>query len=804
MKEINEYIKIEAKEYKRKSTLHSEKSINNKKLIKKMTEDYNQWLSELKTLMNNKLYRQTLKVIEADKYKFELIKTELWKYRLIKAKAILKIIKIKMRKYQKVIILENTRQNLSLKFWFNQIFLILEELNLEFRYDLNKNMNYKSKQIIEPVQTLVEYHLEFIYYLCIYSFRTNEIIQLISYLAIANKFLPYIHFFSKKKLLNLFQNIILFKIKILVENFEFLPVFTNLKIFFKLCFREMHLFFDFDSPIDLDYLNDSEDKNKSMNGFYQIIQKIILAYYLRGVACEHLGFFKMSICYYKRCRWFTNRFLYNYNKVFYKFFRSIRKRYSYFKEIVDDINNLIKYKNANANKNNGNKENDSFINRNAISSFRSRIYKEPKPNNIINRNKSVIFSSKNPIRLRTSFINDIKKKEKLENFLESIGNTLYKEEENKNNSIFKKFTVNSFVLSTVNMIDNLFSNSFSHILKKMEKVEITKPKEDINELINLTINYKRQKKFKEEMEKMNKKSNIKKKFIRSNSCINININLNNSLNKSNYFKPNQLNNSNITIIKEKEKEISKDDELQNVEKEKSFFNDNLKLNFNNIKNINKINSYDKALKLKFSSFRNTQNKTNSNSNSQRINKKVKILKYPLYKNVFSKSLLNKKYYLDSIYEKELNFQKKLLKLKGCDIEKVTKNFNQQKIKKSAELEFQIIKSTAQSKNKKKNLINLVKNNEYQNIGHMFPEKLLRGRSNKKQALKDIKKYMLLNNISNTKERFDPNNVSKYNEEKTKKLNVECSELEKLQNKYRIQRKMLINKGINKKRYDKIY
>ena len=388
--------------------------------------------------------------------------------------------------------------------------------------------------------------------------------------------------------------------------------------------------------------------------------------------------------------------------------------------------------------------------------------------------------------------------------MESIGNTLYKEEENKNNSIFKKFTVNSFVLSTVNMIDNLFSNSFSHILKKMEKVEITKPKEDINELINLTINYKRQKKFKEEMEKMNKKSNIKKKFIRSNSCINININLNNSLNKSNYFKQNQLNNSNITINKEKEKEISKDDELQNVEKEKSFFNDNLKLNFNNIKNINKINSYDKALKLKFSSFRNTQNKTNSNSNSQRINKKVKILKYPLYKNVFSKSLLNKKYYLDSIYEKELNFQKKLLKLKGCDIEKVTKNFNQQKIKKSAELEFQIIKSTAQSKNRKKNLINLVKNNEYQNIGHMFPEKLLRGRSNKKQALKDIKKYMLLNNISNTKERFDPNNVSKYNEEKTKKLNVECSELEKLQNKYRIQRKMLINKGINKKRYDKIY
>ena len=783
MKEINEYLKIETKEYRRKSTLHLEKFINNKKLIKKINEEYNQWIDELKTLMTNKLYRQTIKVIEAEKYKYELIKTELWKCRIIKAKAILKIIKIKMRKYPKVIILENSKQNLSLKFWCNQIFIVLEELNLEFRYDLNENMNYKSKQIIEPVQTLVQFHLEFIYYLCLFSFRTKEIIPLISYLSITDKFLPYINFFSKKKLLNLLQSIILFKIKILVENVEFLSVFENLKIFFRLCFREMHLFFDFDTPIDIDNLNNNKDKNKSMIGFYQIIQKIVLAYYLRGVTCEHLGFFKMSICYYQRCRWFTNKFLYDYNKVLYKFFKNIRKRYIYFKEIYYDIYNLIKYKNAL--KNIEKKEKNSFINRNAISSYRSKICKK---NNNINRNKSVVFSNKNPIRLRTSLINNIKKKEKLENYLENIGNSLYKEEENKNNSIFKKFTVNSFVLSTINMIDNLLSNSFSHILNKMEKVEITKPKEEINELINFTINYRKQKQFKKEMEKINKKYSLKKKFFRSNSC----INLNNSLIKSNYFKTNQLNNSLIN------KEISKDDEQQN--KEKSFSNFK-KLQFNEIKNINKINLYDNVLKLKISSLRNTQNKTN---NTQRINKKVKILKYPLNKNIFSKSLLNKKFFLDSIYEKELNFQKKLLKLKGADVETVPKKINQQKVLKSAEQEFQIIQSTALSNNKKKNLMNLIKNNEFHNIGHMFPDKQLRGRSNKKKALKDIKKFILLNNINNAKERFDPNNISKYNEEKTKKLNLECSELEKLQNKYRIQRKILINKGINKKRKDKKY
>ena len=169
------------------------------------------------------------------------------------------------------------------------MFFTLEELILEFRYDINDYIDYSSKKVIEPVQTIIQYHLEFIYYLCIFSIKSNEVIPLTSYLSIVERFIPFIPFFSKIKLLNIFQNILLLKIKLLIENFDFLSAFDNIKLVFKLCFREMHLFMDIDSEIILNYKNSLNNKrkkpNKEMIGFYIIIQKIILTFFLRGVAC---------------------------------------------------------------------------------------------------------------------------------------------------------------------------------------------------------------------------------------------------------------------------------------------------------------------------------------------------------------------------------------------------------------------------------------------------------------------------------------------------------------------------------------
>ena len=758
----NEIIKLKLKIISSSSNI-----LNNSLSRTKIKEKYNEWLNDLSQLMNNRLYRQTLKKIESEKYKFNSLKEELWKYRLIKAKAILKIIKIKMRKHLKGIILEKSKQNFSIKFWFNQIFLTLEELILEFRCDLNNQINYESKEVMEPIEIMIEYHFEFFYYLCIFYLKTKDIIKLIATLYLVEKFLIYIPFLYKPKILYYLEIIILIKIKILLQNCEYLAIFENIKILCKICFREMYLLFDYDTPINNNYfsninINHKKSQVKKVAEFCSIIQKIVLACYFGAVALEYLGKFKLSVLLYKNCFWFSNKFLYNYDKELFRFFKILRKKYIIFKEIFDDIHDLIKTR-KNFEENKQIKEN-LFIKKYIINSSKSHKTHNSKKSKI-NRINSNISIFRNTKKIKNSPINLITKKSKLETLMKTLGNNLYKEEKNRNSSIFNKFTINSFVLSTVDMIDNLLSNQFSHVLKKMEKVEITNPQEEIKDLINKTINHKRIKEFKKELEKNKEKmKKIKhKKNYFNNSCDNIRIYKNNNFNLK------------IKLQKSKILEISKKEETENnnLKDEKNLFNIRMKSKINISKNIYK--------------------KINNNNISQ--NKIKKISKYPVNNCVFSRSFLSKRIFLDSFYEKELNFQKKLLKLKGNDIDKIPNIFNQQKAINLAEQEFKIIRNSTEDKSKKKHLINLIKNekNFYRSNSMIFNKKSIE-RSNKKNSLKNIKHHIILNSINNSRVEYEPSNVSKCNEEKSKILNMECAELEQLQIKIRNQRKILMNKS----------
>ena len=777
MKEISQYIREETREMRRKTTLHSNKLKENNLILLKLKDDYNQFLYDLKQLMKNGCCRQVIKEIEEKKYRFELIKNELWKIRLIKAKAILNVIKIKMRRHPQEIILDNSSQNRSLKFWFNQIFLTLEELILEFRYDINPHIDYSSKKILEPVQILIECHLEYIYYLCVFSIKTNEIIPLLAYLSIADRFVPFIPFMSRSKLLKYFQNILLLKIKLLIENCDFLLAIQGIENVLNLCFREMHLYLNFETPILLKSLNGLITKNKNQNkelfAFCGVLKKIILGYFLRGVACEHLGYFDESIKAYKECRWYSNKYLFDFNKELFKFFRNLERKYIIYKQIFEDINNQFLIKNKNKNK--GKPKTKLFIRKmHFINSYKNNRYN--RNNNSTNENKSR-YRSVN--RLRITAINSPTKKGKLEKLLKNIGKSLYKEEENRNNNIFKKFNKNSFVLSTVKMINNLLSDQFNHVLKKMEKVEITKPKEEINHLINWTIHFKSQQDFKH----LIKKKQINKIINRNKSCNDLN-NLKNSniYNSKTKDTPNKL----LESI-EKFGEDKKDKE--NAHK----FSKSQTVDKKNI--LNNIFIFKPIL---------SSSKINTNKSYKNISRKnQKILRFPLNKDVFSTSLLNKKNYLDSFYEKELSFQKKLLKLKGYDMEKVSIEFNPQQSINTAEQDFKIIRCFAESKNTKKNLINLVKNtNELSALEIMFPDKKLRNRSNKIKDLRVLKNYMLVNNINTKKERYEPNKVKKYNEEKSKMLNMECAKLEELQNQCQIKRKILMKEGLKRRRKEK--
>ena len=661
-----------------------------------------------------------------------------------------------MNKHSKEIILENSSQHFSLKFWLNQMFLILEELNLEFRYDINTNVNYNSSTIIEPVQTIISFQLEFIYYLCIFSFKTNEFLPLIAYISIAEKFIKFVPFFTNRKILNFLTTILLFKIKILIENCNYLTAYENIKTVFKLCFRELHIYMDVDSDIHLNSLKNI--KNKIMIIYCEVIKKIILAYFLCGVIFEQVGFLKHSIYTYKQCRWFSTVFLFDYSKDIYNIFEKLEKRYLLYKSIFKDIHYQFLFKDQ------------------VKKISKKRLFK--KSINITYRNKNKknrdIFNSsiKNKIKVKSEIcrssmrIKSPNNRQNLENLLKNIGHNLYKKEENSSCNVFSKYNRNAFVLSTIKIIDKLLSDKYNHILKNMKKVELTKQQEKINYLINFSTNIKTNIDFNNKLNEKDNSNNKKKE--KNESCIQLN-------NISSFQSIRDL--SNTVSVRNNDQKI-----IYNYSKKtKSLSVKNKKYIYNNSKKYNSFLSLSKD----------KQNKTTRHANCN----DTKIIKYPLNKDVFSTSLKQRKNYINLFYEKEIKFQKKLLELKGYDIDKDINDYNQENAINLAEQEFNIINSYAESKNQKKNLVNLVKNKNNLNNLDMFLQKKKFNIINKRSKIAIIKRNLSPNNKTFSIDIYERSNAIKNNEEKSKMLNLECQKIEELQNENEKKRKILMNKRI---------
>ncbi len=765
MQEIRKFLRRETKEFKRK-TIKLDSQMKDPKLEeakKNMKKKFDEWLITLNEFFSNKLYRQVIREIEDKKNNYLLIsKTEFWKLKLLKAKSILKIIARKMTKHHKEVILENSIQNFSLKFWFNQIFMSLEELCLEFRFDINSHMDPNSKEILSAIQSLAEAHLEFIYYLSVFSIGTGEVMPLLTYISNADKLIQFSNLLLNPEVYDLYLDILLIKIKILIENCNYIPAIETLGIFFKIFFKDIIFYIDFEVPLTSESINSSNkiEKKKNFN-LCNVIQKLIMAYYLRGVISEHLGFYKNAIKAYQQCRWFSNIFMFNFNKPIFKFFRNMEKIYITYNEVFEEIQEQFEKKNKN-NKNTFDKKGKSHrilylkkrgLNKSMISMKSKNFFlsnRKIKRNDRYSSGKSVI-SEKQLVKV-----------------LNNIGKRLYKEDENRNNNIFDKFGTNDFVLSTIGMVNNLLSTPFREVLRKMKKVEVTKPIEEISYLINKTLAIKRRNEFKEEMEKKSKSKSKKNphKLHR---------------NKSTFTDISSVMNKNMN-----EFEASIKYNIKLVSKKDSNKNENGKDNNRyEVSTSNAVRTKFMLSSIKTNKYKNTNKSTLINYN--------KVDKYSPDKDVFSKSLTCKKRYLDSFFEKELLFQKKLLKLKSSDMERVTMDdYNPQQIVKSAEQDFNIIKCFAESKNAKKNLMNLVRSNELKNWELMYKNKG-RMRTNRRMNLlnlNSLNNFMKIHHINQIRVKYEPDNAAKNNDEKTKLLTLECAKLEEMQNECLMKKEML--------------
>lgn len=884
MEYINFHIKKEINKHSSSKLLLSKEEEEKKQ----KKEDFNIWLENIRISMHLCKYRQVINEIESKKYNFHSIPEEHWKYQSIEIDAIFKILKKKFINHPKEIMKENSHQNHSCMFWLNQIYLILEQLILQFRPDLNKNLNYNDESILKPIHCIIEGHIKLIFCLIIFAQYNHQIHEICSYLSIIDRFTPYIKFANDSNSYIYFQKVQLLKAKLFIENCDYINAMESVYKNIDFCFNCIKLLGDEDHNIYYlenfgektkkntdrlnneiiynntnsinskknikrtdsnlristnsrasiknnntkkeNYSNKKENKlqkktsknkeskkkliqikninlnnikkepetdkidiflteikkRKRMNphikkSVEEIIENISLNFYLRGVIFENLGDIDSALDSYKEVEWFSMKFLQKKSPFFAKYMSSLLRC--------------------------------AWNNFNLITKLKEEKEKRKNLNNFL---KSIDEAKKNSkikaIKNKNSFSNiklsNKRYDKKLRNLINNIGKELYKEEEIKNYYLYNKFTKTGYILSTVKMIDNLLSKDFKDVLKKMEKIEITKQKEEIKDLINKTIIKRRQKSMDEQNLNIKKESltpfniNTRKEKKQINNKFNNDIPKKNNFKKINFIEHNKvartidMNHKNFSHFAEysnrrysislkklkKFLDLSKKNKTINLSKDIENNIDKNNIDIENLFHKKYFNKYFFNLKK----YKINRIKTGLTS-SRSTDSKDKVQRFPLDKENFNKEFIQKKYFLDKYCNKELNFQKRLLKTKSYNSElaKVTEDFDLNKIIKDAELNFKIKYEIEKSGKGKNNLNNLIKHNFNIVNKKLSSEKVKEKRPSTPIFIRDKKENKdIFPDIST-------NNMNLINEMKMKQLTLDYSKLLKKTNEIIQKRKDII-------------
>ena len=816
--------------------------INNEKIQKK--KDFEMWLKNIRISMHMCKYRQVVNEIESRKDNFRLIPEEHWRYYVIEMDAIFKILKKKFIHHQIEISKENSHQNHSCMFWLNQMYLILEKLILIFRPDINHKLDFNNESIMKPIQCIIEGYIKLIFCLIVFSQYNHQIHEICAYLSMIDRIIPYMNYTTKSNSYIYFQKIQLLKVKLFIENCDYLSAMEAIKKNIYFCCDYIRLFGDEDFniyynehygdkyrryndnltsqeyTINNTYNNKNTEKNKnrklinkkikkmdsklnsptksnknfkfsdknllvnitskspikynnssleslsnkgdnntihrmkskesnnlqinnatlenaevnnklneqqekkdafitqikrkmkiqrySNRPIEDILSNIALNFYLRGAIFEHLGNLDSALDSYKEVEWFSLKFL------------------------TKKLPNFVKYM--------SNLLTCAYNNYNLIT--RIKIEKQKK------RNMRLLLCEKEEIkgglklkknlfkRSSLNFNNNYRNNNRqLKNYLDNIGKELYKEEETRNFNLYNKFTKTGYILSTVKMIDDLLSNDFKDVLKKMKKIEITKPREEIKELINKIIIKKNQKSF-DDQTVINTKGSLNNINAIKKDNYDSTI-INNCLNKDNNqnFNIKNRNKNLICLKKENIKTIHIKSDSINLDSSNKKYSISCKISNQSTKrfsgfssdefrkhNLEKIYNYSNIeenksnvniINTKKYHITKVNSKVNSGlSSSRSSHSKEKVQKYPMDKENFNKGFIKKKNFLDGFYNKEFKFHKNLLKTKSCPREffKPPNDFDIKKVIEDAELNFSIKYEIAKSGRGKKNLNNLLKQN----------------------------------------------------------------------------------------------
>ncbi len=600
---------------------------------------------------------------------------------LLKIKAIQKIIERKLEKYFSFPTKLKSTQKYFIEFYssVNEFLSFLKEDEED-----DKIVEEKKKDISNVIEYILEIFLQQCYFISLYCVHLNLFTDCIAFLSLGERLIkntceffisPEIHYYS--------VCIYLFLSSLLIMNENYSTAKNYLNISLKICYKELELRLN-DSHIN-SLINISEINNTAIQeSIEKIFFNITIAFYQLGVCNENELNFQAAYQSYKEAKFFINVIPNKENMDFLLFIYNLEKR------------ELLRY--------------------NIIEFFKrsENQIREIKP------------TKKKIPKYLYSEENNIKKYEKLQKYLENLKiNEIDDDDPDLLNHVEQKPFSQRIAIptKTIHVLNYLMSSQFNGVVEKMNKMQINKINNDNKTLIQREIL----------KIKADEREKIKNRFLKKLKSKNIN---NNNDNKNNLNNSGQ--NESKTIIMESiilNEDKSKNNNNNNINNNIINIDDNNNININNNNvnnnNNNKINikkrfiinnnknnissnnkahissyytnlttSIDSYNKNKFKinnthQYNNTVSNfytiSNSNNNINKrnlsyYNKKPNdiIPKYNYDKYVFNRKLKSKRDILDHQYQKEIVFQKNLLKSKHDENKNEPIFFDIKKIRDDAE------------------------------------------------------------------------------------------------------------------------
>ena len=851
MTDLNEIILSIEKDKTRERKKSKKISTIRKKVIS-VEEEIKDWVYHIKQQLSKRNYKRVIKDIVSAGL-INKFKKSAGGYKIIifYIKAKLKIIENKIFKYH-LNQIEGNKHKHQISHCFSYSSSILDELNLllkeiseddfsfdnKYYSDINKR-NYK----IESLDDIIRCHFDYIYTISLLHYKIGNSMEALSYLGL------FLTLYKRTKLLILSTHThhkigkcFLLLAKIYLSNFDYENGLEFLNESMKVCFRQIlfqvqeiyyGLFIGDINDItvreknDLLILKDKRIKRAILN--------IIMIFFYKGVYNENLANIKKATMFYKQSEWFARIFYSKDNSILYKLFFNVKKNGI---EAYDIISLL--------------KERTSIYEAKLWQKRREEINKKGK-NKKYAMDKVKLFNPKKfnglvkKIQgLKIPEIDTVNKFEKNRNIkcLSSSGRDARREGKDKN-----------IYLSNIRLLEAYLRKDFKNIVDDMKKIKIYdldyRTRTRVIKTMNKFYFEQNQKLIKERNQLSDEKIKKSKSFKFNKLCESVNIGKLSDRKFSNEsaFEPNSDQRKernkknkisiNINLFKHK---LSKSNNLkmylrrkknENESKFRSEGNSNLfSTNRGSVNSpkYSKLHLSGSSSFLLYSSRYNSPNKNSRNKsislrkekeNEKNKAKKISVTKgnkFSKYKIIpenkklnefFNSKYLKKRNFIKKLTDRDLLFQKSILKLKNTP--KISfEYFNKAVSQQNAENSFTKIRSLVSNRlglNEWKDNLSDEEYREYL-INNRFEKIVLNSldsralnnyKMNKKRVQKMKEDLEVLEDNSKYDKKFD--NIEKNNKKTLNDLNDELNriyEAELKRNNEAINYKKEINRQIYKK------